>query len=257
MYIGVTGYCVTPNVTHVNFTLTATLKRLNDNIYSIDQSNQIVTANGVKKYHFCVDDEVDVKAQLKSFTSACDCPKSYSNLEFVISRTNAAATINDLTWKLETEDTTGIVRLLNNDADTRPGTYYLNVLGTCTSATNCDDVCTCAPCSNLANSPYSLLVANQTALSKGFNRTLSTGTCPANTVLGGTKGLCAATCPAITVLATDSSSIYQAVLSQGGKAAIAICVLLVCLSLLGCGLCYYRKSLTCCQVSEVHFFFLL
>lgn len=252
MYIGVTGYCTTA-VTSLNFILTATLVPLGNNIFAVAETNQTVKPNGVMKYEFCVDDAVDVKAQLKSFTSACNCPKSYANLEYVISRTNVNATINDLTWKYEGGggDETGIVKLLESDADTRPGTYYLNVLGTCTLAADCDNACTCSPCANLARSPYTIYIANSSDLSHHSNASVSTGSCPATmpSVVGGNFGVCSATCPSVSV--ASAASLYTQLLNAGAKAAIAICVILVALAILGAGLCYYRRRLTCCAVSLI------
>ena len=210
MYIGVGGYCVTPTAQYVNFTLTATLQRLKNNIFKIPQLNQLVAAKGANQYQFCVDKEVDVIAQMKSFTNACDCPSTYANLEYVISRTHVDARINDLTWKFQAGQTTGIVKLLAKDADTRPGTYFLNVLGFCKNEAKCVDKCTCGPCSNLATSKYALHVdyLNSFLLPSNSSLALSLGSCTAINTTGGLKGICAAICPAVTspIITLPSSS---------------------------------------------------
>ena len=256
MYIGVGGYCVTRTAQYVNFTLTATLQRLKNNIFKIPQLNQLVAAKGANQYQFCVDKEVDVVAQIKSFTNACDCPSTYANLEYAISRTNANAGMEDLAWKFQAGQTAGIVKLFAKDNNTRPGTYFLNVLGSCKNPAECTNKCTCGPCSNLANSKYALSVDYSTSIS---NSSFTIGSC---TSAGGSSDTCAASCNPGGVGSTSPtspSSAPYALLSadriqkmnQGAVAGIAILALVFLISIIGCPLYCYKEQigLTCCAVS--------
>ena len=254
IYIGVAGYCVTPDASEVDFTLTATLQPLGDNIFKMPQLDQTVAPQGVNQYQFCVDKSVDVMAQMKTFTSACDCPSTYANLEYVISRTNKKALITDRTWKIQRGQTTGIVKLLASDADTRPGTYYLNVLGTCTSAAECSDKCTCGPCANLAASKYGLYIDDSASLAAHSNSSLSIGSCSVVGIRGGLNGSCAAICPSGIVIAstsspTDTQPTKTQLLSKGIVAGIVVLILVFLISIIGSCLYYHRRQLTFCDVS--------
>ena len=249
IYIGVAGYCVTANASEVDFTLTATLQPLGDNIFKMPQLDQTVAPQGVNQYQFCVDKSVDVMAQMKTFTSACDCPSTYANLEYVISRTNKKALITDRTWKIQRGQTTGIVKLLASDADTRPGTYYLNVLGTCTSAAECSDKCTCGPCANLAASKYGLYIDDSASLAAHSNTSLSIGSCSVEGVISGLNGSCAAFCPAEAVIASTSFPTSTQPHRQDTAAIMAILILVFLISIVGGTICYFTKQLTCCDVS--------
>ena len=256
MYIGVAGYCVTPDAQYVNFTLTATLLRLKNDIFKIPQLNQLVAAKGANQYQFCVDKKVDVIAQMKSFTNACDCPNTYANLEYVISRTNANAGIGDLAWKIRSGQTTGIVKLLAQDNNTRPGTYFLNVLGSCNNPSECSSKCTCGPCANLANSKYALSVDYSTSSS---NSSITIGSCPS---AGDSTNTCAAFCNPGGIGGTTPTSPPSAPyallsidnikkMNQGAVAGIAMLALVFLLGIVGCFLFCYRErlGLKCSAVS--------
>lgn len=81
----------------------------------------------------------------------------------VVSKYDPSAGITDNVWRIGQgyKDPSGVSALdldPSADKDVRAGTYYLSVQGSCTAAAFCQNVCKCAPCSNLAYSPYSLSV---------------------------------------------------------------------------------------------------
>lgn len=251
-YVAVAGYCTQDNVAEVNFTLTATLQPLANELYEVPQLQQKITPNGVNKYQFCVNTAIDVSAYLNSYTSACNCPNNYAELEFVISKTNADAGAQDSTWKLEAGDPTGIFTLKAGDADTRPGTYYLNVIGSCEASVNvkCDgtNACTCAPCSHLANSPYSLYIGASSAFNtNGIAKTTlrACATAGVNSVIpvkSGPEGTCSGQCPAPKQSLADRFKKF----TEGATAGIAIAVIVVILFILAVILFCYRDYLRCC-----------
>jgi hypothetical protein len=250
-YIGVPSYCSTANVTSVDYILTATLVPLANELYEVPQLDQKITPNGVNKYQFCTNTAIDVSAYLNSYASACDCPNNYAELEFVISRTNADAGVQDSTWKLEAGNPTGIFTLKTSDADTRPGTYYLNVIGSCEASVNVacaadgSNSCTCSPCSHLANSPYSLYMGSSSAFnSNGVAETIleSCATAGVNNVIpvkAGLEGTCSGECTVV-------SSKNKSVLTQGATAGVAIAVIVFVLFILAVVMYLYRGYLRSC-----------
>ena len=241
MYIGVAGYCVTPNAQYVNFTLTATLLQLKNDIFKIPQLNQLVAAKGANQYQFCVDKKVDVIAQMKSFTNACDCPSTYANLEYVISRTHADARINDLTWKFQAGQSTGIVKLLAQDADTRPGTYFLNILGFCKDESKCHDKCTCGPCANVAASEFALYVDYSDSFALLSNSSLALGSCTAIDTTSGSTGICGNVCPLVTSPIIASPSFFDTMSSSRIAVAISASFLMLVTTVIG-GCLYLRHK---------------
>ena len=261
LYLGVSSYCTattTNTATNtVDYTLTATLKTQTNNIFEIPVENETVSAKGVRNYQFCVDTVTDVKAQLKSYTSSCDCPSSYANLEFVVSRTNPSAVLTDLTWRLEAGETTGIVNLDQSSINTQPGTYYLNVLGTCQDTTQCTaaNYCTCGPCANLPRSPYTLYIANTTTLANKGNSSLSLKTCSVQGVLHGESGVCSAFCPDYPQIPFSLVNALLAAgqgLGPGAVAAIVILVITFTLCASGGLLYYFRYYLPCYATVRLH-----
>jgi len=207
----------------VTFTLTATLKRTHK-IFNVPQIKQTVQANGVRQYGFCITDDRSVMAELLSYTEACTNPQTYTDLEMVISRTNANAGIRDYTWRVGHSDAVGgrkQIELPSDNGGTRPGAYFLNVLGWCQSDTSvaCTaNACTCAPCSHVSSSPYSLLV-NWTSTSPlatydaDLRKYVTTVTTPPN------PNTCSAQCKAPTAAPTASP---VSKLSEGEIAAAVI-----------------------------------
>jgi hypothetical protein len=202
MYVGVYGYCVDDYDNPIDFEITASLIR-NHKIFNVPQRNQYVAPMTHNFYEFCVASEADATAQLLTFTDACSCPYNYSDLEMVISKTNRQATSQDLVWRVEHTDV-GYkeIDLMVSDIDTRPGTYYLNVYGYCNQATSCVDACTCAPCTNLASSPYALLVNYSDPKQETYpaHRDAYLGS---SCISGGSSDVCSSTC---TSDASSSSS---------------------------------------------------
>ena len=139
------------------FTLLPTLT----NSYSILNQPQLLQHVGVqaiKQYQFCVPEGIpEITAYIQTITDACTCPGSYAKLDLVISKKKPIATIRDISWKIESDSVTGTLNLGTYDRNTRPGTYYMNVIGTCDAS--CEDMCICGPCSNLQHSKFGLLVA--------------------------------------------------------------------------------------------------
>ena len=257
LYLGVSSYCTATTTTTVDYKLTATLKTQTNNIFEIPVENETVSAKGVRNYQFCVDTVTDVKAQLKSYTSSCDCPSSYANLEYVVSRTNPSAVLTDLTWRLEAGETTGIVNLDQSSINTQPGTYYLNVLGTCQDTTQCTaaNYCTCGPCANLPRSPYTLYIANTSTLANKGNSSLSLNTCSVQGVLHGESGVCSAFCPDYPQIPFSLVNALLAAgqgLGPGAVAAIVILVITFTLCASGGLLYYFRYYLPCYATVRLH-----
>ena len=85
LYIGVYAYCVIPLNAHMSFKLQATLTPTVDQVLAVPQVNQrFSSAYSVNNYQFCVNkNTASVRALLNSWTSGCDCPTSYADLEMV------------------------------------------------------------------------------------------------------------------------------------------------------------------------------
>ena len=160
-------WCSDNTMPSQGFTVRATTFRAHA-IYDIPQYNAKIAAGGQNKYKFCVINGSDTRADLFSYTDSSQCPDTYTKLDMTVSRTNENATIEDLVWRTRSSDMQKTwIDLLSSDPDTRSGTYYLNVGGHCTP--DSDPACTkpgglgtCAPCSNLGRSEYSLLVHPKT-----------------------------------------------------------------------------------------------
>ena len=242
MYIGVTGYCALPGATRVNFTLSATLLPVTTSIFQAPLTNQTMPAGKANKYAFCVDSAVNVTAQMKSFASACDCPSNYANYAATISRSTPDANQQDLTWKMGgLGSETALVQLLVSDNNTRPGVYYLTVFNHCGSASDCrGSECTCAPCANVANSPYALYVGTAADFSSGKSAAASLGTCAVTGQAAGLYGVCKSTCP-FTATETPSQSQFDDVVSQGVRVMAAMAAMLLILGISGC-FCLYKRQ---------------
>ena len=262
LYVGVTGSCAAGSTgnTTIRFQLSTTVAPALG-VMAVPQLNQTVTANGVKSYRFCAADPTqDVALQLSSHTSACACPDSYALYDVVVSKYNPNAAFNDLSWKVR-GGSAGRLNLPCVDADTRPGSYYVNVLGTCASAGTVQgvwqDPCTSGPCANLRDgrSPFHLLVAGSTSTAAGgpspFEAgvgAVAMGACRIRnaTMTAGSKGTCGATCP-VSLAAKAASAggsgalTTYAGLSDAGKTAIAVVFVLLFLLVAGC--CLWRNKM--------------
>ena len=229
-YIGVAGYCAALNSSQVAFSLTATLSPLSNSIFKAPVVNQIVGANSNNLYTFCVDSASDVMAQMKSFTSACQCPYSYANLGVVISRYSVNPRPKDLTWKVLGSNHT--VSISMSAALIIPGTYYLSVLGTCDTECSTEQ-CTCAPCTNLPLSPYALYVGGvaDTAM---WSSSYSLGSCSVPGIISGPYGKCGSLCPHSLSIKRDFFSTIPPLSKQFGIAG-AVLAFLICLS----GSCFF------------------
>ena len=254
MYIGVTGYCALPGATRVDFTLSATLVPVTTSIFQAPLTNQTMLAGKAKKYVFCVDSAVNVTVQMKSFTSACDCPSSYANYAATISRSTSEANQQDLTWKMGgLGNESAQVQLLASDKNTRPGVYYMTVINDCGSASDCrGSECTCAPCANVANSPYALYVGTSADFASGKSAAASLGTCAVAGQASGMYGVCKSTCP-LTATETPPQSQFDNVVSQGVRVMAAIAAVLIILGISGCFYLYKRQrnSSVCAAVSII------
>jgi hypothetical protein len=229
-YIGVAGYCAAPNSSQVDFTLTANLIPLGSGIFQAPLVNQKVQANKRNLYNFCVDSVIDVTAQLKSFTNACQCPTSYANLGVLISRYRANAGHKDLTWKLLGSNNTGSLSL--SKALIIPGTYYLNVLGNCESECS-EQRCTCAPCTNLPVSPYALYVGG-VAEALTWSSSYNAGSCAVPGITGGLYGQCGYLCP---YTVSMRKNFFDEIPSLGTQFGIAGAVLSAFICIFGC--CFF------------------
>jgi len=167
-YITVFPYDATyGNLDDITYTITVTLKP-QKRIFGTPQLNQIVGANAVNSYKFCVNPtttpDANAQVQLFEYTDACQCPDTYSDLEMVVSSSMPGAGIDDNVWRVGygNKPSSGLstINLLASDTDTRVGTYYLNVIGHCTASADCHNECKCAPCTNLPSSPYAVSVSN-------------------------------------------------------------------------------------------------
>jgi hypothetical protein len=151
----------------IRYSITVTLKP-QKRIFGTPQLNQVVGANAVNSYKFCVNPSTtpdkSAQVQLFEYTDACQCPDTYSDLEMVVSSSLPGAGIDDNVWRVGygNKPSSGVstINLLASDTDTRVGTYYLNVIGHCTASSDCHNECKCAPCTNLPNSPYAVSVSN-------------------------------------------------------------------------------------------------
>lgn len=98
------------------------------------------------------------------YVSVC-VENQYTNLEMFVSRRKPSSTENDLVWHISHFERLTAIKLLGNDSDTRSGSFYVTVYGWCTEDAQCsgdDDLCTCAPCSNLQNNAsYTLKVSGE------------------------------------------------------------------------------------------------
>ena len=254
LYVGITGACNPGNTgnTTIPFTLTSTLSAARG-IFAKPQGNQSVAANGVTSYRFCANVQTpNVALRLNSYTSACNCPDSFAQYDVVVSLYNPNAGINDITWLLRGGDPTGFLNLSAADADTRPGSYYVNVLGRCAansvlSGGAAADPCLHAPCANLRNSPYSLYVGNSVGFpAASLSATMALPSCHTHnkSVVAGLAGTCGKTCPAyaslfIPAAGLSSPTSVTFVLSTGGKIAIAVVIVVVFFSCVGC--CMWRN----------------
>jgi hypothetical protein len=115
--VGVFGYCAVSQEP-LNYTMRITPLSPVTFTSEIDTQQQ-VSAGGMRQYGFCVDTERDVTAELLSWTNACDCPTTYANLDMVISKTDRNANAKDLVWRVDKENSS--ISLLTSDVDTRPG----------------------------------------------------------------------------------------------------------------------------------------
>jgi hypothetical protein len=101
----------------------------------------------------------------------------------------------------------------------------VNVYGWCTLDSECTDNCTCAPCSNIANSEYLLHVTNTTSVNATKSELDYLDSCPSATL-----DEISATC-ASSIACTDTYSngdTKSKTLSAGEKAGIAIGVFVFC-----------------------------
>lgn len=200
--IGVLGYCLTSDVTSVDFRMIATLTPV-DSVYGVLQTDLTISPYEDKRFEFCISQEMDVAAQLLSWTSSCDCPNSYSNLEMMVSRTNPEVSREDLAWRISHHEDEEAVYLLQEDPDTRPGYYYLNVNGWCTKEENCENQCTCAPCENLQNSKFGLFVTDNLDFDHDSDVSQYLGACGSE---GSSDYGCGGdTCSQATALSTDKN----------------------------------------------------
>ena len=179
------------------------------------------------QYMFCVAAEESVSATMFSWTNACDCPDSYSSLDMVVSKTNKDAGIEDLVWRVRNGDEgRHSIDLLTTDLNTRPGTYYLNVVGNCVADASCTDKCTCSPCSNLNKNIYSLYVNE---ISQKAEADDMIGSCPnANTAAG------VSTCTSVVCSSPSSTSHSGTHHLTAGEAA----GLTFAMTILGIGIIY-------------------
>eukprot|EP01038_Epipyxis_sp_PR26KG_P012580 gene12580-16870_t len=176
-YVGIYGYCAGTE-TSLTYKLQIDMipahaifdkLQLNQSFSSVSTTNP-----NMRSYDFCVRGNFSVSAVLESWKDSCNCPNNYADLSMVISRTNKHATESDLVWRLVNDDSTediSTVYLLENDPYTRPGSYYLNVIGSCDAT--CSDVCDCdpAPCSNLNYTRFAVSVANLSYASSTAKKT--------------------------------------------------------------------------------------
>ena len=257
LYVGITGACSPINTgnTTIPFVLTSMLTPATG-IFAKPQSNQSVAANGATSYRFCTNANTpNVALQLNSYTSSCNCPDSFAQYDVVVSLYNPAAGINDVTWLLRGGDPTGFLNLSAADADTRPGSYYVNVLGRCTAfgvlpSGAAANPCRSAPCTNVRHSPYALYVGSAVGFPKASTAaTMALPACHAHnrTVVAGPTGMCAATCPASASLARSpvglgGTTAATGALSTGGQIAVAVVIVVLFLSVVGC--CIWRHKTT-------------
>lgn len=222
LYIGVFGYCPDPSVKSLSFELTVTLAPT-DNALNQLFDQQYVGANGQRSYQFCEPKSAaNIYAILSTNRDACGCPYNYTNLQMSISRTNVDATLNDRVWRLDDSVSAHTVNLLASDPFARPGSYYLNVYGQCTEDSECDERCTCAPCSHLA-APYGLFVTDS-ASPAAKNNGSQYDTCATNPALS-SKQLPHYTCESLDSCPTEESDAKK--LSGGAVAGIVIAFFLI------------------------------
>lgn len=174
--IGVYGYCAGEQLP-VNYTLTVTRVNMAGNILNTPQANQTIQALTTNSYGFCVSDDTNVTAEFLRWRSSCGCPSKYSNLQMIISLSNPDAAASDLSWSINEDEEFSSIDILTTDPATRAGTYYLNVYGYCTADSECTDLCTCAPCGNLPDTRYDILVTNDTNINATYNQVLYQATC--------------------------------------------------------------------------------
>lgn len=169
-YFGVFGFDGSyGSFASVFYQLTVTLTHQHA-IFNVPQLAQLVAPGGQRQYKFCLNTDPaspfyskDARVNLYSYTDSCACPEAYSDLQVVVSKSDPSAGIHDNVWRIGHgyKDASGVSALdlaPSTDVDVRAGTYYLSVLGYCTSSAFCRNACKCAPCSNLPSSPYSLSV---------------------------------------------------------------------------------------------------
>jgi hypothetical protein len=246
-YIGVIAAC-SDSATKVSYTLTATLSPLGNDVFAVPVVNQIVTVKQIKTYKFCAESEVNVTAQIKSYSDACTCPVSYANHQAIISRSSPAATMAELTWRFKGGDT---IQLSGADTYTKPGPYYMSVQADCLNDEDCGyDRCTCAPCSNLPSSPYAMYIGPTGDFSSGKSEKAQLESCAVKEVLSGLSGECFEVCPVNlrTVYAYTST-----LLPVGTQIAISIGCLAFVLLVLGCYWRTHFQTYACCcpLVSEI------
>lgn len=234
LYIGVTGYCSTNQTTHVNYTLNVQFENAN-NIFQTPQLQQNIQPQTYNRYQFCYTSDVDITAQLLTWTNPLICPSKYTDLDLIISRTNRYATSSDIVWRVPASNTgPKEILLFANNTDVRAGTYYLNVYGNCIANNECNNFCTCAPCSNLANSEYAVYV-NEVSPLNLFDTDLQTylGNCQEQDtnvcILGESQN--------------PNVSVDQVLKSQTFIVAVTVGIILAFVvgSILGCSIIYILK----------------
>jgi len=208
--IGVYGYCdvVSAERTSLDYDLIVTSVPTTVNILNHPQMTQQIEAHGSNSYGFCLTDtNHDVTIEFLQWSDACTCPFSYANLQVVVSHTKKEATMGDITWSIDHDAEYHTIVLRKDDPAVKTGTYYLNVLGWCTEDNECDDICTCAPCSNLVTTEYSIIVHNTTSLNytRDFNEYLGSCLSTASSAIY-SNNTCKETCVQSSVVTVNSVS---------------------------------------------------
>lgn len=234
----------------VSYTLTATLSPLGGNIFTVPVVNQIITAKQVKTYRFCVESRVNITAQIKSHTDSCTCPVSYANHQVVVSRSIPLANTDELMWRFKAADSTGSIQISGADTYTKPGPYYMNVIANCVSDAECgNERCTCAPCSNLPLSPYTLYIGPSVEFNNGKSVKARIDACAVKDVTSGLAGECFEVCQA------DVRTVYAytaTFLPVGIQVAISLGCMALVLLVLGCYWRLHFQTYTCCNPLVSH-----
>ena len=244
VYIGVIAAC-SDSATKVSYTLIATLSPLRKNVFGSPLLNQIVSARQINTYQFCVESKMNITSMIKSYTDPCTCPLSYADHQVVISH-NDPLTQNSksgMAWRMQGGDSS-TVAISGPDTYTKPGPYYMNVYANCESDADCGySRCSCAPCSNLPSSPYTMYIGPTADFSNGKSAKAELDSCISNDVLSGLAGQCFEVCPA----GTRMVYLYNVnFLPTGIQAAISFGCMAFLLLALGCYWRYNFQTYMCC-----------